>query len=350
MRTLSDFAHIATLPFTWVRVCGVALCHRIDAPRRTVQHLGELTFFVTLLHAIAARHGAVAAAETLYSATAAIRSALVARLGALAHAPPARGAVEYFTLLAQTRELLSRSKELVQTLVGADVRRVFLARISAQQDEVMLNHTQSDRGVRFLRTLSLSAVIASPLLHNFLQGPCANTLPAEERTRLALPRPVTHASAWRAQQPLSVRVRCGAVVPIPLDLLRPLTRLVELADLFARWQAQASRAAPPPPAPPVASAGQHQLPPRTHHAVPLPVDAYVLRTILDCAFGVVMEPKVGGPAAKVQYLQGWAAELHGNQPLKAAVYEFAELLGFSECVAMLNGTVDSHRMCTLHSP
>jgi hypothetical protein len=99
-----------------------------------LQHVGELTFFVTLLNAVASRQGPVVAADTLLEHTVAIRSALQNRLAAVIASPPALAAVEYFTLLAQIRELLSRARELAATLVAPAVRCVYLSRLSALQD------------------------------------------------------------------------------------------------------------------------------------------------------------------------------------------------------------------------
>jgi hypothetical protein len=102
-----------------------------------LQHVGELTFFVTLLNAVASRQGPVVAADTLLEHTVAIRSALQNRLAAVIASPPALAAVEYFTLLAQIRELLSRARELAATLVAPAVRCVYLSRLSALQDGVL---------------------------------------------------------------------------------------------------------------------------------------------------------------------------------------------------------------------
>ena len=99
-----------------------------------MQHAGELTFFVTLLAAVSGRVGAAAAAETLFAATAATRAALQNRLNAALRSPPAHAAADYFEQLARIRELLTRARELAATLVAADVRGAYLARLSALQD------------------------------------------------------------------------------------------------------------------------------------------------------------------------------------------------------------------------
>jgi hypothetical protein len=305
-----------------------------------LQHFGELTFFVTLLAHIARARGAVAAAETLLAVTASIRTSLQCRLSSVLHSSPALGAAEYFTLLAQTRKLLSRCKELVQTLVGNDVRRPFLDRLTTLQDEVFINFGVSDRAAAFLRDLPLAAVAASPLLRSFLSGPYSNLMPPLERARLSLPRSVTPHIAFSHQHPLSIRCQGGSVVPVPLDLLRPLSRLASLVDIFARWQAQAygSGSAAATAAPSLHSSARQ--PPVSHRAVPLPVQAHVLRTILDCAFGVTMEPLLGGERARRQYLHEWAATTRRSPALHAAVRDFAALAGFGYCVRLLDGCED----------
>jgi hypothetical protein len=73
----------------------------------------------------------------------------------------------------------------------------------------------------------------------------------------------------------------------------------------------------------------------THTAVPLPVRAHVLRAVLDCAFALTMQPIVGGPGAKQQFIRSWVASVETDAQLKAGVLEFAEMAGFTECLKLL---------------
>ena len=196
-----------------------------------------------------------------------------------------------------------------------------------------INYSLSNSAAAFLRALSPAAVSHSPLLTRFLSGPYCALIPAAQRARLGLPRAVTSDAALQPRHPISVRCVGGAVVPVPVELLRPLRRLADLCALFGKWRAQGDAAvsAPPPPSPDGAAAP----PPETHAALPLPVHAHVLRAVLDGAFAATVEPLVGGAAAKQQLINTWARSLQQDAPLRAAVLAFAEVAGFEQCAPLL---------------
>jgi hypothetical protein len=214
--------------------------------------------------------------------------------------------------------------------------------------EVYINYSLSDTAAALLRGLSPAAVSQSALLARFLSGPYCALVPPAEQNRLSLPRPtIANNAAFIQLLPISARCIGGMVVPVPVDLLRPLSSLADLCALFGKWRQQAETqggAAPPDiPATPPSALGvvtgrkldEALLP--SHTAVPLPVRAHILRAVLDCAFALTMQPIVGGPGAKQQFIHDWVGSVQLDAQLKAGVLDFAEVAGFTECVQLLTG-------------
>eukprot|EP00892_Ulva_mutabilis_P009311 jgi/Ulvmu1/6752/UM030_0087.1 len=302
------------------------------------QHLGHFTFFSALLLAIersaqgmpavAVTTAGAAAAECVFDAVVHMRGELLQRLESLTHSPPQTIAVEHFTLLAQARELLSRTQELAALNFDESIAKQMSAGLSSMQDELSLNFAASDRTVHLASALPVSAVAGNPLLARVLSGSVYRVLPQQERERLGLPRP-TAFTAQRLDESdgSQATYRCvnGVSAAVPLRLIRAFPRLQRQIGLLCRWRALCCGG--------VGAGGF--LPPELLRGAPLHVHAHALHEMLDFARAASMNVKMGNPEqVRAQFKSIWLTQV-SQGTLRDAVRQCADVLGCEEASAAL---------------
>jgi hypothetical protein len=225
-----------------------------------VQHLGHMTMFMVLLHAIeaAARpqlpgdmisppvRPAAAAAEVFLGAVKHMHSSLQSRLAYIAaYADSGRAAgeqmaTEYFATLAQSRELLSRSQELASVNFSPQIAAAFQQQVSALGDGLMLNFGVSDRAVHLAHLLPTAIATVNPAIGRLLSAMLFRSLPGPERERLDLHLPTVRVMDESSANECTVSFLCEGgtmTADIPFQMLKPMGRIAATVRLFFKWRA-----------------------------------------------------------------------------------------------------------------
>lgn len=124
------------------------------------QTLAELGFFYAIVSGVSrmAPGHEIAAAEAFYTVATDLMHALMTRLSALSQAPPSSGAPAFFSLLATTKEVCTRSKELAQLCFTRDLSTRIVTQLSGMWDTVTVTFQMSNKMAAYVRALSPTLV------------------------------------------------------------------------------------------------------------------------------------------------------------------------------------------------
>lgn len=322
----------------------------------SVQHLGHLTMFAVVLHAIEAgahRQQAScshtpsptapgqAAAEVFFSAVQHLHASLQSRLAYIAAcadsscvvSPTEHRATEYFFTLSQSRELLSRAQELAAVSFSQDVAAVFHRQVARLSDGLLLNFGVSDRAVTLAATLPTAIAATNPAIGRLLSAMFFRVLPETERERLGLAMPTVRALDEGALATCKVSFVCqgGAKTSdIPYSLLKAsLGTVAAHVRLFWKWRtlhcAPTGRAVPD-----FGSIVEEE----ALQGAPLNVSLRAFSEVLDFARIGCMTSVIGDCSVQQrQFKQSWLEQVLGSGPAaRASVFQCAQAVGCSEIV------------------
>jgi hypothetical protein len=322
----------------------------------SVQHLGHITMFTVLLHAVeAGAHRQMpdrfsstapgeAAADVFFTAVKHLQSSLQSRLAYIAAcaesssamAPTEHMATEYFATLAQSRELLSRAQELAVVNFAAGVADVFQQQVSRLSDGLLLNFGVSDRAVSLAATLPTAIAVANPAIGRLLSAMFFRILPVPERERLGLTMPTVRTLDESSISTCKISFMCegGAMTAeVPYCILKSsCCRIVfQSVRLFWKWRMMHRS---PIDSRIVANDMVPVVEEESLLGAPLNVSLRAFCEVLDFAKIEGMTNVIGDCSIqKRQFKQNWLQEVANSAPAtRQSIFHCAQVLGADEIV------------------